>query len=296
MSQVEANGLIFEVELSGPENAPVVLLVHGLGMQMTGWPASLIGLLHKGGYRTLMYDQRDIGLSSKMDAAGRPNLFWAMLRHRFGAKVRAPYAIADMAEDVLAIARALGIAAFHLVGVSMGGMIGQHLAARRPEGLRSLCLVMSSSGAPGLPGATREVTRAMLAPMPKKGDEEALVARFVKIFTAIGSPAYPTPQAVLESMGRQTVRRSNHPAGALRHTLAIVADGDRSPMLGTITVPTLVIHGVADPLLPVQCGEDLAAKIPAARLITVPGMGHDLPDALMPWLADTLIDHFKAAP
>jgi len=294
MARVEANGLIFEVDLSGPSEAPVALLVHGLGMQLTAWPATLVGLLHKGGFRTLIFDQRDVGLSSKMDAAGRPNIVWALIRHRFGCQLRAPYGVADMARDVEAIAKALGIDAYHLVGVSMGGMIAQHLAAAHPKELRSLCLIMSSSGAADLPAATREVARVMLAPMPKKNDEAALVARYVKTFKAIGSPGYPTSDAVLRAAGKASVRRSNSPAGTLRHTMAILADGDRSPLLARIECPTLVIHGAADPLLPVKCGEDLAAKIPHARLMTVPGMGHDLPDALMPWLADTLIDHFKA--
>lgn len=294
MASVEANGLLFEVDLAGPADGPVVLLVMGLGMQMTAWPATLLAALQKGGFRTLIFDQRDTGLSSKIDAAGRPNIIWASIKQRLGMTVRAPYRIADMAADAVAIANALGIERYHLVGASMGGMIGQHLAAAAPKGLQSLCLVMSTSGAPGLPAARRDVMRVMMERMPSNADEDALVARYVRIFKVIGSPAFPTPDAVLESRARLTVRRNSSPDGTLRHMLAIMVDGDRSALLEKIAVATLVVHGVADPLLPLACGEDLAKKIAASRLLTIPGMGHDFPDALMPMLAERLIEHFNA--
>ncbi len=295
MPSVEANGLLFEVELAGPADAPVVLLVMGLGMQKTAWPATLLAALQKGGFRTLIFDQRDTGLSSKIDAAGRPNIIWASIKQRLGMTVRAPYRIADMAADAMAIASALGIERYHLVGASMGGMIGQHLAASAPAGLLSLCLIMSTSGAPGLPAARREVMRVMMERMPGNADEDALVARYVKIFKVIGSPDFPTPDAVLESRARISVRRNSSPDGTLRHMMSILVDGDRSALLPQIKVATLVVHGVADPLLPLACGEDLARKIAHSRLLAIPGMGHDFPDALMPMLADHLIEHFNAA-
>lgn len=295
MPSVEANGLLFEVELAGPADAPVVLLVMGLGMQKTAWPATLLAALHKGGFRTLIFDQRDTGLSSKIDAAGRPNIIWASIKQRLGMTVRAPYRIADMAADAMAIAKALGIERYHLVGASMGGMIGQHLAASAPPGLLSLCLIMSTSGAPGLPSARRDVMRVMMQKMPDNANEDALVARYVNIFKVIGSPDFPTPDAVLEARARISVRRNSSSDGTLRHMLSILVDGDRSALLENIKVATLVVHGVADPLLPLACGEDLARKIAHARLLTIPGMGHDFPDALMPMLAENLIEHFNAA-
>jgi pimeloyl-ACP methyl ester carboxylesterase len=295
MASVEANGLLFEVELAGPADAPVVLLVMGLGMQKTAWPATLLAALQKGGFRTLIFDQRDTGLSSKIDAAGRPNIIWASIKQRLGMTVRAPYRIADMAADAMAIAKALGIERYHLVGASMGGMIGQHLAASAPPGLLSLCLIMSTSGAPGLPSARRDVMRVMMQKMPDNANEDALVARYVNIFKVIGSPDFPTPAAVLEARARISVRRNSSSDGTLRHMLSILVDGDRSALLENIKVATLVVHGVADPLLPLACGEDLARKIAHARLLTIPGMGHDFPDALMPMLAENLIEHFNAA-
>ena len=294
MASVEANGLLFEVDLAGPADAPVVLLVMGLGMQMTAWPATLLVALQKGGFRTLIFDQRDTGLSSKIDAAGRPNIIWASIKQRLGMTLRAPYRIADMAADAMAIAEALGIDSYHLVGASMGGMIGQHLAAARPLGLRSLCLVMSTSGAAGLPAARRDVMRVMMERLPANADEDALVARYVKIFKVIGSPDFPTPDGVLEARARISVRRNSSPDGTLRHMLSIMVDGDRTPLLSNITAATLVVHGVADPLLPLACGEDLANKIAGSQLLAIPGMGHDFPDALMPMLAGRLIEHFNA--
>jgi pimeloyl-ACP methyl ester carboxylesterase len=297
MAQIEARGLHFEYELSGPSNAcsqtPVMLLIMGLGMQLTAWPKELLERLHAGGLRTLIYDARDLGLSSRMDQAGRPSFVWAWIKQKLGFKVTPPYSIADLADDALALADALGIERMHVVGISMGGMVAQHLAAQNPARTLSLGLLMSSSGAPDLPGANRTVSKVMLAPMPDQHDEDALVERYVTLFQTIGSPAYPTPQALLRSRARASVRRAPAPDGTRRQVLAIFADGDRSPLLKHINTPTLVVHGLADPLLPPRCGEDLAKKISGAKLVLIDGMGHDLPDGLIPEISDLLIENCR---
>ena len=260
-------------------------------MQLTAWPGELLERFHRSGFRTLVYDQRDLGLSSRMDQAGRPNFVWAFIKKRLGLRLSPPYRLSDLAEDALAIAERLGIAKMHVVGVSMGGMVAQHIAAGAPERVLSLSLLMSSSGAPGLPGADRAVAKVMLARMPESHDEAALVERFVRLFQVIGSPRYPTSEAVLRSRAQASVRRATAADGTLRQMLAILADGDRSLMLASISAPTLVLHGAADPLLPPACGAHLAGQIAQAELVLIEGMGHDLPDQLIGEIAGRLIQH-----
>jgi len=269
--------------------------VMGLGMQLIAWPETLLRLFHEGGFRTLVFDQRDAGLSSKLDTAGRPNFIWANLRKRFGLRVKAAYGIADMADDVVAIGAALGITDYHLVGVSMGGMIGQHVAARGPKGLRSFTAIMSSSGAPGLPGPSRESMKVLFAPMPKKADVGAMADRYVRLFRVIGSPAYPTDENILRDRARAAVLRAESPDGTLRHMMAILVDGDRSSLLKRVRVPTLVIHGDADVLVPPEGGKDIASKIPAARLLLIPGMGHDLPEGVIETIASAILSLAREA-
>jgi pimeloyl-ACP methyl ester carboxylesterase len=295
MSRVDANGLTFEVDLAGPPGAPAMFLVMGLGMQLIAWPKTLLRLFHEGGFRTLVFDQRDAGLTSKLDAAGRPNFIWANLRKRFGLRVKAAYGITDMADDVVAIASALDVADYHLVGVSMGGMIGQHVAARSPKGLRSFTAIMSTSGAPSLPGPSRESMKVLFAPMPKKTDVDAMADRYVRLFRVIGSPAYPTDEKVLRERAREAVLRAESPDGTLRHMMAILVDGDRSPLLKNIRVPTLVIHGEADVLVPAEGGKDIASKIPGARLLMIPGLGHDLPEGVIKTIGDAIVSLAREA-
>lgn len=295
MSRVNANGLTFEVDLTGPADAPVLVLVMGLGMQMIAWPEALLQRFHDAGFRTLIFDQRDTGLSSKLDGAGRPNFLWANVRKRLGLTVKAPYGVADMADDVLGIVQALHVTRYHLIGISMGGMIGQHVASRDPEGLSSFTAIMSTSGAKNLPGPSRDALKVLFAPMPRHADAKALADRYVSLFHVIGSPAYPTDDRLLRESALRAVARADNPDGTLRHMLAILVDGDRSRLLEVIRVPTLVIHGEADVLLPADGGRDLAKKIPNARLMLIPGMGHDLPDALIATLGDAIVAHVKAA-
>lgn len=256
----------------------------GLGMQLTAWPPELIEALAGAGYAPIVFDNRDVGLSTRFDAAGVPNLLKVSLAHALRLPIRAPYLLADMARDTLGLLDALGLQSAHVLGVSMGGMIAQLMAAEAPQRISSLTLIMSTSGARSLPGPTLRARRALLS-RPRGRDIAALVEHGVGVWQTIGSPGYPADPAMLQARVERSIRRAYHPQGLARQLVAVAASGDRSALLGRIRAPTQVIHGRADPLVPLACGIDLARKIPGAQLETIDGMGHDLPAALAPRLA-----------
>ncbi|MGZ5217148.1 MAG: alpha/beta fold hydrolase [Caldimonas sp.] len=280
--QIVANGIAIEVEDHGSPQGEPLLLVMGLGMQLLAWHDEFVASLVERGFRVVRFDNRDIGLSQRFDAAGVPNLTLDMLRFGLGLRVRSPYTLTDMAADAAGVLDVFGIAAAHVCGASMGGMIAQRLAAHHPGRVKSLTLMMTSSGARQLPGPSLKVRGAMLARPKDPGRIESIVEHYVDLYGLIGSPAYPATRDYLRERFTRSVTRSYRPAGTARQMVAIAADGDRSPLLGGIRVPTHVIHGVADPLVPVPAGRDLAARIPGATLDAIEGMGHDLPKELWP--------------
>lgn len=290
--QTTANGIDITYEDKGPRDAPVILLVMGLGGQLTLWPDEFVDALNAHGFRTIRYDNRDVGLSTRFEAAGVPNLKWMFVKAALRLPVRPAYTLADMAADGVALLDHLGIAQAHIVGASMGGMISQHIAARYPDRTLSLTSIMSTTGNPKLPRANKDAM-AVLANRPMSGDPEAMIAYSVRAARVIGSPAYPAEEERLQRRVRGDFERGWYPQGVARQMAAIVADGDRRAMLKTIAAPTLVIHGEADPLVPLAGGKDTAASIPGARLMTIPGMGHDLPLALVDTLADAVVGHAR---
>lgn len=282
--RVAANGLEFEVEDHGPPGGEPLLLIMGLGMQLIAWPDELVADLVRRGHRVIRLDNRDIGLSQHLDHLGTPNLLHATLRYTLHLPVKAPYTIEAMALDALGVLDALDIGRAHVVGASMGGMIAQHIAARQPERVASLTLLMTSSGARQLPQPRLAVRQALMS-RPKGSSLEARIAHYEQLFQVIGSPGYrPDPQRLRERL-ESSIRRSWHPAGTLRQLVAVAADGDRTPLLGRIRTPTHVIHGEDDPLVPVAAAHDLARKIAGATTDLIAGMGHDLPQALLPRMA-----------
>lgn len=283
--QISANGIAIEVEDEGPPGGEPLLLIMGLGMQLTGWPDELVQLFVARGFRVIRFDNRDVGLSQGFDHLGVPHLGLATLQHLLHLPVRAPYRLVDMARDAIGVLDALGLRSSHVLGASLGGMVAQHLAAEFPERVRSLNLMMTTSGARGLPQATLAARRILLQ-RPRRDDLEAVVDHYERLFRVIGSPAYPPePQAFRERM-RRSVQRAWRPAGTLRQLVAVAADGDRTPLLGRIAAPTHVIHGEADPLIPIENGRDLARRIRGATSDFIPGMGHDLPLPLLPRYAE----------
>lgn len=293
MPTVTANGIEIHYEAHGDEANPPILLIMGFGAQLTLWPDELVEALANHGFRVIRYDNRDIGLSHKFDGVKAPGLVKMTLLSKIGLAPKVPYTLADMADDGAGLLDALGIAKAHIVGASMGGMIAQHFASRHADRCLSLTSIFSSTGNPKLPPAKPEALKALVT-RPKSTEEEALVEHGMMLARTIGSPGYPTADERLRERTRASVRRSFYPEGPTRHLSAIVADGDRRDMLETISVPTLVLHGEDDPLVPCEGGRDTAASIRGAKLKTIPGWGHDLPLELVDELADAIADHAKA--
>lgn len=285
--KVAANGLQIEIDDRGPPDGIPLLLIMGLGMQLIGWPEELVERLVARGRRVIRFDNRDAGLSQGFDHLGAPNLAVEGIRYTLRLGVRAPYRIADMAEDACGVLDALGIASAEVCGASMGGMVAMHLAARHPQRVRRLTLMMTTTGARRLPQPGLHVRQAMLH-RPDGRDPAAVVAHLERLLGVIGSPGYPPEPARLRQRLQATVARAWRPAGTARQLCAVMADGDRSALVQGLRVPTDVIHGEADPLIPAEAGRDLARRIPGATLDLVPGMGHDLPLDLLPRFAERL--------
>lgn len=292
--KLTANGIQIEVEDSGGEGRPVVLLIMGLGMQLIAWPDDFVKSLVEAGFRVVRYDNRDIGLSQGFDEAGTGNLIWQSVRQRIGLPVRSAYTLQDMANDALGVLDVLSIGRAHVIGASMGGMIAQRLAASAPERLTSLVSIMSSSGARNLPGPRRDVAAALMR-RPVSRTEAALVAHSLSFVRMISSPAYPQDEQTLTDRITRGLRRAYRPAGVVRQILAIGADKGRETALASIASPTLVLHGDVDPLVPMACGEDTARRIPGARFVAVPGMGHDLPPPVIEVLLKNIVPFLQAA-
>jgi len=287
--KAQANGIEIEYESYGDESAPPVLLIMGLGAQLTLWPMPMVEQLVARGYRVIRYDNRDVGLSTKFDgqqAPSMPEIIGALMTGRAPA---VPYLLADMAADAVGLLDALGIEQAHIMGASMGGMIAQMVAATYSERVLSLTSIMSTTGNPMLPQAKPEAL-AVLTERPAGADEDAMVAFGVRAEQTIGSPGYPTDPTVLAERVRAGYRRMHYPQGFARQMAAIVGSGDRRTALATITAPTMVIHGVDDPLVPLAGGRDTAATIPGATIVEIPGMGHNLPEPLI----GQVLDAFEA--
>jgi pimeloyl-ACP methyl ester carboxylesterase len=292
MTSVEANGIAVEYAETGPRDAPVILLIMGLGMQLIAWPQSLCDGLAARGFRVICFDNRDVGLSTTIPA-GSLAMTSKLARALLGLPVKPPYTLTDMARDALGLMDALGIARAHVVGASMGGMIAQILAIEHPERVASLTSIMSTTGDRKLPGPQRKVLRTLLRPRPR--NKAAAVRRGMALFRLIAGSGYPPTEAELRDMVERAVHRSYRPSAVLRQLLAIYAAPNRAKALQRVKAPTLVLHGDDDPLVPLAGGEDTAANIPRARLRVVPGMGHFLPEALVPLLVGDIATHCLAA-
>ena len=280
MPNVRANGIDIEYDEFGSPGDPGFLLVMGFSAQMTAWDERFCRQVADNGFRVVRYDNRDVGLSSRVTDGPTPDVMKAL----FGDHSTASYTIADMADDAAALLDALDMAPAHVLGVSMGGMIVQSLVTRHPDKIRSLCSVMSTTGDQSVGQASAEAIGALISPPPANRDEagdRTLVATKV-----IGSPDFPQEEAVLRERAMAAFDRSNDPVGVARQLVGIAASPDRTADLASVTVPTLVIHGAVDPLIDVSGGEATAKAIPGAELLVIPGMGHDLPPQLWTQIID----------
>lgn len=289
MPQVHANGLDIEYESFGPESAETIILIMGLGAQLTQWPLELCHALVAQGYRVIRFDNRDAGLSSRIErdrAFAFSDAFFALAS---GKASLAVYSLTDMAADTIGLMDALGIDKAHIVGASMGGMIAQHIAAEYPERCLSLTSIMSSSGNPMLPPPKARVLGLFMPQATGGRDQQAVVEQGIKTYETIGSPGFPTDQKTLREWCERDAARAYYPQGVMRQIAAVLSDGDRRSLLRQITVPTVVLHGRDDPVVPVAAGEDTAANIPGAELRVINGMGHDMPLALVDQIADAIV-------
>ena len=291
--QIFVNGVRIEVEDTGEKDRVAVLLIPGMAMQLIVWPEAMVHQLHQAGYRVIRFDNRDIGLSQDMAHLPAPNLLWFMLQQKLGFQPQAPYSIQDMANDALGVLDHLHINQAHLVGVSMGGMMGQRICITAPERALSLTSIMSSSGAKGLPGPTSEMRRVLFTPPAKPGTDAAYqhALRFVQ---ALAGPGFTHPEGSQERLVQESLKRSSRPMGAYRQMLAAMADRARAGLLARITTPTLVMHGKADPLVPFACGEDTARRIPNAKMHGIEGMGHDMPPGVVDNMMARLLPFLNA--
>jgi len=293
MPNIAANGIRIEYDSFGDRGAEPLILVMGLGGQMLLWDELFCESLAKRGHFVVRFDNRDIGLSTHFDAHGVPDLIAVMTALATGQPISVGYTLDDMADDAVGLCDALGLSGAHFVGASMGGMIVQTVAIRHPTRVRSLVSIMSTTGNPALPPARPEIL-ALLASPPPVG-REANIDASVEMWKRIGSPGFPFDEALIRARSAQLYDRSHHPAGQARQLAAIVAHGNRGPLLASVRAPTLVIHGTDDPLVPVAGGQDTAAAIPGAELLLIPGMGHDMPRPIFPKLVDAISSHAHKA-
>lgn len=289
---LDANGVRLAYDDFGNANDPAILLIMGMATQMTAWPLSFCRGLADRGFYVVRYDNRDVGLSEKMLTARIPSTLDMMLKAGINRPLKVSYKLDDMATDALELMNALNLNQAHVVGVSMGGMIGQVLAAKHTSRVCSLTSIMSSSGDPNLPRASKKVTRALLKRylgLVKPGLKSTIA--FQRL---IGSPGFPQSDDELNEKVRAAFQRSFYPPGFARHMAAIMASGSRVELLKAIKAPSLVIHGRDDVLVPLACGVDTARRIPNAALKIIDGMGHNLPESLVPILTDLVADHVLA--
>ncbi|GAA1433301.1 alpha/beta hydrolase [Microlunatus lacustris] len=276
------DGIQIAYETFGQPGDPPILLVAGLGGQLLTWREGFCTELVDRGHFVVRYDNRDIGLSTHLDGAPRPDVP-ALLA---GDRSSAAYDLSDMADDAARLLDHLGLAAAHVVGASLGGMIAQTLTIDHPERVLSLTSIMSTTGDPAV-GRSSEVAMAVLLAPPARSREEAL-ERSVASSRVLGSPSHPADPDEVRQHAAEAWDRDHDPAGVGRQFAAAHASGDRTARLAEVAVPTLVLHGADDPLIDVSGGRATAAAVPAAELVVLEGMGHDLPAALWPEVADAI--------
>lgn len=282
---VQSNGIRMAYQQFGDDDAPVVLLIAGLYNQLIRWPIELCELLVERGFRVIRFDNRDIGLTDKMEGEVAPSFFRLGLNSLFGLPVKVPYSLNDMAADTVGLLDALDIKAAHIVGMSMGGMISQLVAGLYPKRALSLTSIMSKTGAFGNGGASLAVARQMVKPIPKG---TSALDNSVKTRQMFGSPGYLESDEDVAIDVKAEFKRSNNPAGYLRQLAAIRSAPSRNGLLNTLKIPVLIIHGNQDLLVNVSGAVATKQQVPHAKLVRFEGMGHTLPQPLLAEFADLI--------
>ena len=283
MPRAQVGDLEIEYETFGDPSGAPLLLVMGLAYQMIEWDERVCQLLAERGFWVIRYDNRDVGLSTKMDHLGVPDVLAALAGNPLPV-----YALDDMADDAVGLLDTLGVTAAHVVGASMGGMIAQLIAIHHPERVLSLTSIMSTVGGPAVVQAESDVLLALFTPPGPTREER--IEHSLSLRRLINGRDLPFDEDEARRRATLAVDRSFHPEGALRQAIAIATAPDRAPGLRTLTIPSLVIHGENDPLIPPDNGRQTAAALPGARLMTIPAMGHNLPPRVWPEVLDAVVE------
>ncbi len=289
---IKANGITIAYESFGDSDNETVLLIQGTGAQLIDWPVDLCRILAEQGYQVIRFDNRDVGLSTRMDSLGLPDWEAIIPFIRKCKPAPLPYTFVDMAEDASGLLEALHIEKAHMVGVSMGGAIAQLLAINHPEKVLTLTSIMASSGNPDLPQADEKAQKVLTRPVPDTKNPDTLATYLINIYKALGSL---DDESTLKEKALAAINRSWYPEGLTRQIAAVlIGDNcDRRQALRKIKVPTMVIHGDADPFVKLACGEEVAATIPNAKLRVIKGMGHDISNKFIKPVTGAILDNLK---
>jgi pimeloyl-ACP methyl ester carboxylesterase len=282
MPKATSNGIELEYDEFGNASDPPLLLIMGFTAQMTAWDERFCQSIADRGYRVIRFDNRDVGLSSRITDGPTPDIGAALT----GDTSSASYTLDAMADDAAGLLDFLGIASAHIVGASMGGMIAQLVATRHPEKVLSLCSIMSTTGDREVGQPSPEAMGALMAPPPQTAEEAA--ERGLAAAKVIGSPGFPRDDDAIRRRSAAAFERAHDPEGVARQLLAILASPDRTDALCDVKAPCLVIHGSDDPLVHPSGGEATAKCVPGAELLVVEGMGHDLPEGAWPQVVDAI--------
>ncbi len=286
MPKIIANNIEIEYDTFGDPSSNPLLLIMGLGAQMISWEEEFCELLVNHGFYVIRFDNRDVGLSTKFEEAGVPDIMKLVIGAQRGEKIESPYTLEDMADDAIGLLDALKIDKAHICGASMGAMIVQVIAVRYSSRVLSLTSIMGSTGNPDLPQPKQEAMKVILTPAPT--EREAYIEESVKRWRVLYGTGFPFDEERRRKMATRAYDRSFYPQGFARQLAAILASGNRRPTLASIKVPTLVIHGGDDPLVPVEGGKDTAEAIPGAELLIIDGMGHSLPPETWPQIVNAI--------
>ncbi len=288
MPRAHANGIDIEYETFGDSSSPPLIMVMGLGAQMITWDDEFCEQLAARGFYVIRFDNRDIGLSTKMEQAGMPDVMAA-----FAGDARPAYALDDMADDAVGLLDALGIGAAHVVGASMGGFIAQLMAINHPDRVLSLTSIMSAPGGHDTVAPWPEGAEVLMRIPPET--REGRIEHAVWIRRVLAGSGNPFDDAAEARRAARSIDRSYYPVGTARQLVAVLAAKSRLERLANVSAPTLVVHGADDPLVPVENGRRVAAAVPGARLLEFEGMGHNMPERFWPVILDAIVEKSRKA-